>query len=64
MPGDAVKTVLRHHPAEPRMMIAAPVEMVPFEIEPEDARGGLQDVQALRDDFLADPVSFDHRDLR
>jgi hypothetical protein len=64
VPGDAIQPVLRHHPSKPRMMIAAPVEMIPGEIEAEDTRRGLDDFHAFRNDFLADPVSFDDRDLR
>jgi hypothetical protein len=46
------------------MMIAAPVEMIPCQIDTEDMRSRLDDFYPLRNDFLADPVSFDDRDLR
>ena len=60
MTSDAVEPILRHHAAEAGVMVAAPIEPVPAEIEAEPPRRGFEDANPLGDHFLADSVAFDH----
>ena len=64
MAGDAAEAVLRHHPAEAGVVIAAPVEFVPGDAEAPFAAGGVDDAHALRDHFLADSVARNNGDAR
>ncbi len=60
--GQLREPVVRHHLPVRGVVVAAPVERREREIRAELARRGLDDAQALRHHFLADPVSRDHRD--
>jgi hypothetical protein len=62
VPCDQVKAVLRHHPARLPVGFAAPVEMVPLELDAEAPPGALQYPEALRHDLLADPVAGNNGD--
>ncbi len=57
MAGDAAEAVLRHHPAEAGVVVAAPVERVPVDREAPLPAGRVDDADAFGDDFLADPVA-------
>ncbi|MNR20306.1 hypothetical protein D3C85_1371400 [compost metagenome] len=55
--------VVRHHLAVLGVIVAAPVEMIPLELDAEARRHGIQHLQTFRHDFLANPVSRKHRNL-
>ncbi|CFW34116.1 Uncharacterised protein [Bordetella pertussis] len=62
MAADLRGPVIGHHLAVARVVIAAPVEMVPLEIDAETRGGRLQHAQPLGHDFLADAVAGDDGD--
>ena len=51
--------VFRHHAAKPRKVVAAPVKRLPRQIEAVQAGRGVHHCNALWNDLLADPVTFD-----
>ncbi|KAG1436868.1 hypothetical protein G6F57_020485 [Rhizopus arrhizus] len=55
--------VVRHHLAVRGVVVAAPVEMIPLEINAEARRNGIQHFQAFRHDLFANPVSWNYRNL-
>ena len=55
--------VVRHHLAGLGEAVAGPVEIGEFELETEATPGGFQHAHALRQNFLADSVSRNERDL-
>ena len=58
---DLVEPVLGHHVAVLQVVIAAPGQLVPLEIEPELAARRLQHPHTLGHHLLADAVAGDHR---
>ncbi len=49
--------VVGHHLAVLEVVVAAPVEVLPVELDAEPASGGFEDAQALRNGLLADAVA-------
>ena len=60
---DLVKPVLGHHVAVLEVVVAAPGQLVPLELEPELTARRVEHAHALRHHLLADAVTGDHRDL-
>ena len=52
-----LETVGRHHSPSPEVLFAAPVELVPMEVESEAAPGSIQGANAFRHYFLPDSIS-------
>ena len=62
-PFSGLHSVVRHHLAGLRQAVAGPVELGELELEIEAPRGGLENANALRQNFLADSVTRNERDL-
>ena len=60
---ELLHAVVRHHLAGLHQAIARPVEIGELELEVEAPRGGLQHVHAFRQNFLANSVTRNERDL-
>ena len=60
---DLLQPVLGHHPAVLNVVVAAPGELVPLELEAELAARRLQHADAFRHHLFADAVAGDDRDL-
>src|SRR6185503_7042204 len=60
---DLVEPVLRHHCAALGEALAAPIVMLPFELEAVAAPRRLEHAHAFRHDLLADPVAGNDGDL-
>ena len=60
---ELLHAIVRHHLAGGQEAIARPVELGEFELEIEAPRGGFEDAHALRQNFLADSVPRNERDL-
>ena len=60
---DLLNAVFRHHAAGLGVGLAAPVILVPFELDAELAADCVENPDALGDDLVADSVAGDHGDL-
>jgi hypothetical protein len=60
---ELLHAVVRHHLAGLHQTVARPVEIGEFELEVEAPRRGLQNPHAFRQNFLADSVSRNERNL-
>jgi hypothetical protein len=55
-----VEAIRRHHPVVLRVILTAPVKIVPAESETVPLADRIKDTPAFGHDFLADPVARDH----
>jgi len=60
---ELLQTVGGHHAACLQMDFATPIEVLPAALETKAATGGFDDANAFGNDFLAEPVAGDNRNV-